>query len=420
MICTPLSSFADYNETLDTLKSKAVSASVDLLSVDSGLMTLQENLARVLDARGQLRELYDAYKQYRELYEKGAHLLVMLDPALPGLTPEQIQQIMVNNQIKLAYMKLQATFQALYGISTPSLTQEQIYTNFISTADVLPLQLIGQSNNLRIDRQRAEASIRNGVETLWWNLGSLRVQKNLTEDYALLVKAQLNLTEVQYKLGKASQLDLDMKKLELETARSNDRRMEREIENLELRLRDLAGLEYAEDFSVSITAYNTASVTLLSYEDYMRLALRTRVDAIRALQTIDVIRQEENIMSAYITDAANSKRREVRIRRLEAEQAYNKLIRFLDAEIYGVYDGVVSAKENLDAMQLRFFLAKKDLARLKALFDQGYLSAINYEGAKLSLTQAEINYENAQYQFNLKIQQLNHIVTYGGSTGGGA
>jgi outer membrane protein TolC len=327
---------------------------------------------------------------------------------------------MVNNQIKLAYMKLQATFQALYGISTPSLTQEQIYTNFISTADVLPLQLIGQSNNLRIDRQRAEASIRNGVETLWWNLGSLRVQKNLTEDYALLVKAQLNLTEVQYKLGKASQLDLDMKKLELETARSNDRRMEREIENLELRLRDLAGLEYAEDFSVSITAYNTASVTLLSYEDYMRLALRTRVDAIRALQTIDVIRQEENIMSAYITDAANAKRREVRLRRLEAEQAYNKLIRSLDAEIYGVYDGAVSAKENLDTMQLRFFLAKKDLARLKALFDQGYLSAINYEGAKLSLTQAEINYENAQYQFNLKIQQLNHIVTYGGSTGGGA
>jgi outer membrane protein TolC len=336
----------------------------------------------------------------------------------PETPPEQIQQIMIQNQIAQAYLILQQTFLQLYGISSPSLTSEQIYDNFIFTMDVLPLQLIGQMNNLRIDRQRAVASIKNGVETMWWNLGSLRNQKLLTENYAELVGIQLTTVQNKYNLGQAAEIELSTKKHELDSAKTNDLRLEREVENLEYRLRSLAGLDFSEPFSVSISPGNTVTQKLLTFEDYQRLAVRTRVDAIKAQQTLDTIRHEESVMSGYITIENHIRRREIRLKRLEAEQALSSLKRDLAAQVFELYHDAMTAKEAFDTASSSLQLAMLERNRYKALFDQGYLSRVDYEGTQMVLTQAYIQYESAKYQYAMKLQQLNHAVIYGGSTGG--
>lgn len=415
LFLTPLSGFSAEKETLETLKSKAVDASVELVLLDSGLETIKENLRQILDAREQLQELSDAYAQYEELYNMGAHLIPDYDPLNPDSptnpTPEQIE-------LKNAYLVLQNTFQTLYGITAPTLTEDQKYINFIKPIEVIPLRLESQRDALRIDRQRTVASIGNGVETLWWNLGSLRVQMNVTDAYLNLVKVQLDAQELRLKLGLSSVIELDSKKLEFETASTNLRRINREIENLEYRLRNLAGLNFNEAFSAVITAEPSTSEALFPYDAYMRLALRTRVDAIKALRAIDVVKQEEEIIEDYISASSSLERKEVAIRLLEAEQNYAKLINSLDSEIYEVYDGAMSAKENLNTMELRYNLALAERARSEAFFNQGYLSSVDFEGAKLMLIQAEINLENSKYQYNLKLQELYHTVTYGGSMGG--
>lgn len=417
---SPFQSFSAETETLETLKVKAVADSADLLAIDNGIETLRENLTKVLDAREQLRELYDAYKQYQDLYAKGAHRIVIVDVTTlpPETPPEQIQQIMIQNQIAQAYLILQQTFLQLYGITSPSLTSEQIYDNFIFTMDVLPLQLIGQMNNLRIDRQRVEASIKNGVETLWWNLGSLRNQKLLTENYAELVGIQLTAVQNKFNLGQAAEIELSTKKHELDSAKTNDLRLEREVENLEYRLRSLAGLDFSDPFSVSISPGNTITQKMLTFEDYQRLAVRTRVDAIRAQQTLDTIRHEESVMSGYITNENHIRRREIRLKRLETEQALSSLKRDLDAQVFELYHDAMTAKEAYDTASNSLQLAMLERNRYKALFDQGYLSEVDYEGTQMALTQAYIQYESAKYQYAMKLQQLNHAVIYGGSTGG--
>lgn len=425
---TSLVSFSATNETLEGLKEKAVKDSVDLLAIDAGILTLEENIQSLQSSASDLWELYDAYQSYEELYDQGVNKLIEIPliPIPPGATDEQIaeinaqnEKIKLNNQLVAAYKQLQQLFLGLYGITTPSLSEEQIYDNFIYYTTVLPMNLSGQASLLKIDRQRAEAGIRNGIETLWWNLGALRSQNTLTQTYSLLVKHQLAITEKKLSLGQASELDLDAKKVDYEQALSNQRALERGTENLEYSLRQLAGIPFSEDFYVTVTPVVTASQNLKNFDEYFRLAQRTRVDAIRALKTLDMVKQEEAVMSSYISDANSTKRLEVRLRRLEAESQYQKILKSLDAEIYGLYSDALTARETMEMSALNQQLATLDLKRIQALYAQGYLSQIDFEGARLMLVQAQINYENSKYQYRLKLQQLEHAVTYGGSTGGG-
>ena len=420
--------FSAEQETLAGLKDKAINASVDLLAIDSGIMTLEENIQSLYNNASDLWELYDAYQKYKELYDKGVNNLTILPliPIPPGATDEQIaiievqnQQITVNNQLVSAYQQLQQLFLGIYGITTPSLSDEQIYDNFIYYTTILPMNLSGQVSLLRIDRQRAEASIKNGVETLWWNLGALRNQSNLTSVFSLLVKRQLTGLEKKYSLGQASQIELDSKRIDYDQALANEKALERGIENLKYRLRHLAGLPFEETFSAVISPIISFNQVLKSYEDYFRLAQRSRVDAIRALKALDLIKQEERVMSSYISDPNNIKRLEVKLRRLEAEEAYQRLLKALDAEIYGLYHEVLTAKEDMETTALKQQLATLDINRIKALYERGYISQIDFEGARLMLVQAQIVYESSKYQYLLKVQQLNHAVTYGGSAGGG-
>ena len=420
--------FSAEQETLAGLKDKAINASVDLLAIDSGIMTLEENIQSLYNNASDLWELYDAYQKYKELYDKGVNNLTILPliPIPPGATDEQIaiievqnQQITVNNQLVSAYQQLQQLFLGIYGITTPSLSDEQIYDNFIYYTTILPMNLSGQVSLLRIDRQRAEASIKNGVETLWWNLGALRNQSNLTSVFSLLVKRQLTGLEKKYSLGQASQIELDSKRIDYDQALANEKALERGIENLKYRLRHLAGLPFEETFSAVISPIISFNQVLKSYEDYFRLAQRSRVDAIRALKALDLIKQEERVMSSYISDPNNIKRLEVKLRRLEAEETYQGLLKALDAEIYGLYHEALTAKEDMETAALKQQLATLDINRIKALYERGYLSQLDFEGARLMLVQAQISYESAKYQYLLKFQQLNHAVTYGGSAGGG-
>ena len=420
-------SYATESETLETLKSKAVSDSVDLLAIDSGILTLQENITSLRSNSAEIWELYDAYQKYKDLYNKGAHRLVMLTPipippdADPVLAEElriKNEQIVLNNQLVVAYQQLNQLFFNLFGIRTPSLTEEQIYDNFIYYSTVLPNNLNGQIDLLRIDRQRAEAGFKNGVETLWWNIGALRSQRRLTEDYRLLVRQQLTAVEKRFSLGRASEIEVELKKYDFEQALSNQKALERAIENLEYRLRHLSGIPFSEEFQVAISAPDYQDEALKSFEEYLRLAKRTRVDAIRALSSLYTLKQEENLMSVFITDPGHIRRLEVRQRRMEAEQQYQQLIKALDAEIFQLYHEALSAKESIILAEQNLRLATTDLSRLRALFSQGYLSEVDYEGARLMLVQAQINLENAKYQYALKVQQLNHSVTYGGSMGG--
>jgi hypothetical protein len=402
--------YAEEAINLEMLKQRSVDASVDLLTIDSGILTLQDNLDKVMDASQKLHELHDLYKQYKFLYDSGAHLIP--NPlTTPGLTQQQIDTY-------YAYWALQQTFLNFLGIITPSLTEEEIYKNFIYTADVVPIQMIGQINNLRIDRLRAEAAIRNGVGTLWWNSGLIKQQWGLLSEFERLLGQQYEVDTKRLELGQISELELSRKKIELEIAKKNKIRIEREIENMGYRLRSMAGYEFNDSFNPFILAPNISEMKLLSFDEYKILATRTRADAIRALQVVDTTRQEERMIRNYVSNPDSGIRREAKLKRLEAEESYQKLIQNLDYEIYAQYIKTVSAKEHYEAMQMKQHLSVLEHNRIKALYNQGYMSAIDFESAKLALTQASINFENSKFQYVLQYQQLNQLVNYGVGIGG--
>lgn len=433
--------FSAEDETLETLKEKAVASSVDLLAMTQGMETLMENLEDLQDSEEDITAFYEAYQTYEKLHKAGAGLIPdplpevpdtetpsdteepgeSTDPGTgedpadppspPAPTPEQIA-------MKQAYLQLQALFLDRLGIATPSLSDEEIYDNFIYPVEVLPNKLIDQYASLRIDRERVTSMLEGGVEALWWNMGALGTQKRLIEEYVGLLEVQLKADTVRFEVGKISELQFEAKKLELEVTQRDQLRLDRESENLDYRMRSLAGIEFKEPFSVKLLPITIAGDEIKSYEVLLTESLRTRADAIRALRQVFSIRQELDVMEEWFDDD-EPRYRAVEMSLLRAEEAYDATVRSVDAELYAAYDAALTKKEALENARGSYDMAMLDLDRVKALHSVGYVSDVDLTGAEMGLKQALLALESSVYQYNLAQQTLARTVQYGAGTGTG-
>lgn len=415
LVLTPFGAFAAEGETLETLKQKAVTSSVDLLAMEQGMETLMENLDSIQDREEEIVAAYEAYQTYERLHRAGAGLipdpnpLDPLDPMNP--TPEQIA-------MKQAYLQLQAMFLNLFGIQTPSLNDEEIYDNFIYPVEVLPTKLMDQYASLRIDKERVTSMLEGGVEALWWNMGSLGTQKRLIEEYVSLLQVQLGAETARYQVGKISELQLETKRLDLDIAMRDQVRLDRESENLDYRMRSLAGLEFKEPFSAKLLPITETSGGLKTYEAYLTESLRTRADAIRALRQVYSIRQEIDVMEDIIEDDDHPRRKAIRMDLLRAEEAYDAAVRSVDAELYAAYDVTLTKQEALLNARSSYYISVLDLNRVKALHSVGYVADVDLIGAEMGQKQALLALESSIYQYNLAYQTLIRTVRYGSGTGG--
>lgn len=415
LVLTPFGAFAAEGETLETLKQKAVTSSVDLLAMEQGMETLMENLDSIQDREEEIVAAYEAYQTYERLHRAGAGLipdpnpLDPLDPMNP--TPEQIA-------MKQAYLQLQAMFLNLFGIQTPSLNDEEIYDNFIYPVEVLPTKLMDQYASLRIDKERVTSMLEGGVEALWWNMGSLGTQKRLIEEYVSLLQVQLGAETARYQVGKISELQLETKRLDLDIAMRDQVRLDRESENLDYRMRSLAGLEFKEPFSAKLLPITETSGGLKTYEAYLTESLRTRADAIRALRQVYSIRQEIDVMEDIIEDDDHPRRKAIRMDLLRAEEAYDAAVRSVDAELYAAYDVTLTKQEALLNARSSYDISVLDLNRVKALHSVGYVADVDLIGAEMGQKQALLALESSIYQYNLAYQTLIRTVRYGSGTGG--
>lgn len=412
---TPFGAFAAEGETLETLKQKAVASSVDLLAMEQGMETLMENLDAIQDKEEDIVAAYEAYQTYERLHRAGAGLIPdpnPLDPEDPlNPTPEQIA-------MKQAYLQLQAMFLKLFGIQTPSLNDEEIYDNFIYPVDVLPNKLMDQYASLRIDKERVTAMLEGGVEALWWNMGSLGTQKRLIEEYVSLLQVQLGAETSRFQVGKISELQLEAKRLDLDIAMRDQVRLDRESENLDYRMRSLAGLEFKEPFSVKLLPITETNGGLKTYEAFLTESLRTRADAIRALRQVYSIRQEIDVMEDIIEDDDHPRRKAIRMDLLRAEEAYEATVRSVDAELYAAYDATLTKQEALLNARSSYDISVLDLNRVKALHSVGYVADVDLIGAEMGQKQALLALESSIYQYNLAYQTLIRTVRYGSGTGG--
>lgn len=412
---TPLGAFAAEGETLESLKEKAVAASVDLLAMEQGMESLMENLDAVQDREEEIEAAYEAYQTYERLHRAGAGLipdpnpLDPLDPLNP--TPEQIA-------MKQAYLELQAMFLKLFDIQTPSFNDEQIYDNFIYPVDVLPNKLMDQYASLRIDRERVTSMLEGGVEALWWNMGSLGTQQKLIEEYVSLLQVQLGAETSRFEVGRISELQLEAKRLDLDIAMRDQIRLDREGENLDYRMRSIAGLEFEEPFSVRLLPVTETNGEMKTYEALLTESLRSRADAIRALRQVYSIRQEIDVMEDVIDDDDHPRRKAIRMELLRAEEAYEATVRSVDAQLYAAFDAALTKKEALLNARSTYDISVLDLNRVKALHSVGYVADVDLIGAEMGQKQALFALESSIYQYNLAYQTLIRTVRYGSGTGG--
>lgn len=412
---TPLGAFAAEGETLESLKEKAVAASVDLLAMEQGMESLMENLDAVQDREEEIEAAYEAYQTYERLHRAGAGLipdpnpLDPLDPLNP--TPEQIA-------MKQAYLELQAMFLKLFDIQTPSFNDEQIYDNFIYPVDVLPNKLMDQYASLRIDRERVTSMLEGGVEALWWNMGSLGTQQKLIEEYVSLLQVQLGAETSRFEVGRISELQLEAKRLDLDIAMRDQIRLDREGENLDYRMRSIAGLEFEEPFSVKLLPVTETNGEMKTYEALLTESLRSRADAIRALRQVYSIRQEIDVMEDVIDDDDHPRRKAIRMELLRAEEAYEATVRSVDAQLYAAFDAALTKKEALLNARSTYDISVLDLNRVKALHSVGYVADVDLIGAEMGQKQALFALESSIYQYNLAYQTLIRTVRYGSGTGG--
>jgi len=412
---TPFGAFAAEGETLETLKVKAVASSVDLLAMEQGMETLLENLEVLQDMEEGIEAFYQSYQRYETLHRMGAGLIPDPDPLDP-LNPSNptLEQM----ALKAEYIILKRLFNDKLGIDSPSLNDEEIYDTFIYPVEVQPNKLMDQYASLRIDKDRVTSMLEGGVEALWWNMGSLGTQKRLIEEYVSLLQVQLGAEAARFQVGKISELQLEAKRLDLDIAMRDQVRLDRESENLDYRMRSLAGLEFNEPFSVKLLPITETNGGLKTYEAFLTESLRTRADAIRALRQVFTIRQEIGVMEDIIEDDDHPRRKAIRMDLLRAEEAYEATVRSVDAQLYAAYDATLTKQEALLNARSSYDISVLDLNRVKALHSVGYVADVDLIGAEMGQKQALLALESSIYQYNLAYQTLIRTVRYGSGTGG--
>jgi len=219
-------------------------------------------------------------------------------------------------------------------------------------------------------------------------------------------------------VGKISELQLEAKRLDLDIAMRDQVRLDRESENLDYRMRSLAGLEFNEPFSVKLLPVTETNGGLKTYEAFLTESLRTRADAIRALRQVFTIRQEIGVMEDIIEDDDHPRRKAIRMDLLRAEEAYEATVRSVDAQLYAAYDATLTKQEALLNARSSYDISVLDLNRVKALHSVGYVADVDLIGAEMGQKQSLLALESSIYQYNLAYQTLIRTVRYGSGTGG--
>lgn len=157
-----------------------------------------------------------------------------------GLTESEINNIISYEEYQNLQI-LQAQFGSM-NINKP-LSKEEEYSRFIKPLYVTPYSFQMNITSMNLTIETTKESILSGVNQLYDGILTLKEVKTILIESVALNESNLNNSQVKLQLGKATKVDVTKAKNNLEIARMELQKMEREINSMKMNLKKMLGLE---------------------------------------------------------------------------------------------------------------------------------------------------------------------------------
>lgn len=216
-------------------------------------------------------------------------------------------------------------------------------------------------------------------------------------------QSQLNATKMRYELGLVSKKDYEKAAREISDMETTIAQLEKQLKNDKAVFATSIGITYDEDYK--LVRPELGEVAPIKQEKSTEELIKNSFDMVNARTNLRI---KQNALDDY-DDEENRTREgkkilenEVEVAKLQIESLQAELEQAIKNTFHQVekqYDAVKEAEKDLEE-------AKSDYADLEFQYNLGLISKQTLDAAFTSVKQAEMNYNNAKYQYYLLAKQV--------------
>lgn len=366
-------------EVVELTKSEANGLAIEnssaIRGMDANIYDLLKAHQEMKDSIVMLKGLYALLPRYRYLY--------YLDPST--ITPEE--------QIELEGYKYQF---AMLGITSPNLTNKQVYDTFIYPIEVGPDAMLVGVLSLGSSIEAAKVGIGLGANQLYDTILAMEDIYTVLEmnyDMAVVDKESF---ERKYNFGQVSLMEYQKADNKMIIAELEMNKMAREIDNLMLSLKQMLGLSL--DIELVLDPSIDSINVLEPLEDYLDSALTKRSEIETLKYSINAKEREFEYVKDYFSSSSN----QYKITEGELETLILDLKgteESIEKEMRSGYVDVLEKGNNLDIKAQDLELAENQLKELTKYYELGFVSEAKKDGIKMLVIQKENDYISAKRDY---------------------
>lgn len=366
-----------------------------------------ENLDKMEDTVKQLKEAVNTYEQLVTQYPDNQEYK-------DNLASYQKQLAEVQGAMEQMKGLLEA-----FGISPNNLSKAGEYQKIIKHFDFPIMELDAAIDNIGLSRKAAENSVKEGVRSLFSGVLNYNDALSYQEKVYESKENQYNITLKKFQLGQVSELDRFSAESDLKIFKLNNDTTKRNIENLEMSLKKLMGIDLTR--AIELVPYTSTPRELYSLDFYLKSALEKRNEIVTAKNNLKVKEKELDITEDYM-DKSSTEWMEANKAVLESRFTLKDAENSVTKDIKMGYADVLKKQRALESAELKEKSSLKTLENMKISFERGYITEASlkdvenaYEFAVNSCVSAKRDYYDALGKLELA---SNEGPKYSGGTGG--
>ncbi|PKM93551.1 MAG: hypothetical protein CVU84_15345 [Firmicutes bacterium HGW-Firmicutes-1] len=294
----------------------------------------------------------------------------------------------------LEYYQLQtiATQFAFLGINSANISRQREYDMFVYPLSVAPHAMQAGIDSMKLGVEAAKAGVSSGAEQLYSALLTLEGYYDLQTAAFNLKDSEFKSTTKKYEKGLVSKAKLEQATNEREIASLEKKKLERDLENLQMSLKQMLGIELTTGIDVYTPVDGKRVLNSLNY--YITEALKNRSE----IKIVDISISHKQLELTQVKQYFSSSADQSLIAEselLEKQLEKQEIQKTIESEIRNAYNDVLIKDEAFLIKLQELLYAKKSLADIIRYYELGYVTQDAIDGYKISVMQKEIDYNDA-------------------------
>lgn len=295
---------------------------------------------------------------------------------------------------------------AMYGVTPPQLAPVDKFNNYIKVGEFPCQQLYNATENLKLQRKLAEASLKSGINGLFENLLQMNNELSVQNEYYNNILEQNEQMHKKYESGLISELDLLSSDIGLSQQKLMIDMIKRNNENIEITLKSQIGIPMDQQV---IFESPKSELTLLlhsSYSFYLESALANRAEVVMARNGLKLKQRELEVVRQYFPDDKLTERIEAQVAADEAANELDNVVNSVTIDITRGYKDVLSKYNDVILSTSNRVNARRQFDNAELYYNKGLITYFDFQSAQTALNKSEIDYVNAVYNYNNSVRKI--------------